>query len=62
MNQDRYAEASWLSRRLALNSLFTIIAVCAMCVGSIALSLHQGQTVINRVTSALAVAFAGPDR
>jgi len=54
----QYAEATSLSRRLKLNSIFTIIVIGAISVGSMALPLHAGQTVLSRLAVALTAAFA----
>jgi hypothetical protein len=62
MKPYQYAETTRLNRRLKMNSVFTIIVVCALGMGSIIVPLQTSRTLIARVTTALIVALADRTR
>jgi uncharacterized membrane protein YdfJ with MMPL/SSD domain len=62
MKLHQYADAMRLSRRLKTNSAVVIIAVCAVRIGSLIVTLHAEQTLVSRITASMAVALENPRR
>jgi hypothetical protein len=54
VNQTQFADAAALNRRRTWNSALTIIVICALSVGTMAMSLRGGQAVVDRVSATLA--------
>jgi len=62
MKHYQYDEATRVTRRMTLNALLTIIIICALSFGSIAIPLQTGQAFVMRLTAGFALALASQHR
>ena len=58
MKPDQFAEASSLTRRIRMNSVFTLVLVAGLGIASVAVSLRLEQSFVSRVATGLTVVLA----
>jgi magnesium-transporting ATPase (P-type) len=55
---DQFAEASSLTRRIRMNSVFTLVLVVGLGIATVAMSLRLEQSFVSRIGTGLTVVLA----